>query len=311
MRTLSLYISLSSFRSLYSAKAAKRRTLDVAKAKAGPSLSPSSPFAIAPMPVSFPAHSPVVWAVGTTNNAKLRAVYTTARKLYPLNRHVIFAFSVDSGVSDQPMSAEETQRGAVNRATGALEAALDTIAAAGSLNISDSQNAKLSLENNKNDDDGGADSHEWPVKPLTVVHFGVGLEGGIEAIGERFFECGWMAVAALTATDADVDADVDANPSRSAFETGTVRGKEGRRYTIGLGSSARFEMSEVLMRKIIHEQKELATVMDELTGETDLRSTLGAMGVLTAGHLGRAAAYEHGMIFAMARFLSDKLFWEA
>lgn len=113
------------------------------------------------------------------------------------------------------------------------------------------------------------------------AHFGVGLEGGVELIGDRWFECGWMCV----------------------IERST--GREG------IGSSARFEMSQKIMRKIIDEKKELAQVMDELTGETDVRSNLGAMGVLTAGHLDRKDAYLHGLVFALAPFLSDKdKYWD-
>lgn len=68
-------------------------------------------------------------------------------------------------------------------------------------------------------------------------------------------------------------------------------------------------MGPALMNPILNEKKELAEVMDALTGKTDVRSGLGAMGVLTAGHLGRAAAYEHGLIFALAPFLSEKKYW--
>lgn len=116
---------------------------------------------------------------------------------------------------------------------------------------------------------------------LPEAQFGIGLEGGVEKIGDRYFECGWMCV---------------------------VERSTGR---VGWGSSARFEMSSKIMRKLIDEKKELAQVMDELTGETDVRSNLGAMGILTAGHLGRAEAYSHGLMFALAPFLSDQgKYWD-
>ena len=111
--------------------------------------------------------------------------------------------------------------------------------------------------------------------------FGVGLEGGVEKIGDKWYECGWMVV---------------------------IEKKTGR---LGVGSSARFEMSSKIMKGIIEEKKELAQIMDELTGETDVRSGLGAMGILTGGHLGRLEAYSHGLIFALAPFLSDKdKYWD-
>lgn len=115
-----------------------------------------------------------------------------------------------------------------------------------------------------------------------TAHFGVGLEGGVEKIGDKWFECGWMCVV----------------------ERATSR--------VGIGSSARFEMSQKIMRKIIDEKKELADIMDELTGLSDVRSGAGAMGILTDGHLQRKEAYNHGLIFALAPFLSNReKYWDA
>lgn len=179
--------------------------------------------------------------VGTTNKAKVACVVTTVETLFS-GAHgpiTVDAIEVASGVSSQPMSAEESQKGALERAQQAIE------------------------------------------KSGNTADFGVGLEGGVEKIGDKWFECGWMCV---------------------------VERSTGR---VGWGSSARFEMSQKIMRKIIDEKKELAEVMDELTGETDVRSHAGAMGILTNGHLGRAAAYSHGLIFAFAPFLSDRdKYWD-
>ncbi|KAF8293616.1 hypothetical protein TcBrA4_0075370 [Trypanosoma cruzi] len=122
-------------------------------------------------------------------------------------------------------------------------------------------------------------AHE-ALRLVPEAHYGVGLEGGLEKISDRWFECGWMYV----------------------IERSTGR--------CGIGSSARFEMSQKLMSKILDEGKELAEVMDEMTGETDVRSGQGAMGVLTAGYLNRAESYSHGLIFALAPFLSDHKYWE-
>jgi len=63
--------------------------------------------------------------------------------------HSVRAFPADSGVSAQPMSVAETMDGALNRAQGALAAA---------------EEAGVSAE------------------------FGVGIEGGLEQIGQRWFE---------------------------------------------------------------------------------------------------------------------------
>lgn len=177
-----------------------------------------------------------VWAVGTTNKAKIESVLTVVRKCFPNDTHDVRPVNVLSGVSNQPMSANETVTGATNRATNAMNAVED-------------------------------------------ADFGVGLEGGLELINGIWFECGWMCVIQKS----------------TGFK--------------GIGSSARFEMSPVLMKPILNDKKELAEVMDEMTGKSDVRSNLGAMGVLTSGHLGRAAAYEHGVIFALAPFLSESKYW--
>ncbi len=58
--------------------------------------------------------------IGTTNKAKVGAVISVVTKHF----HEILTFehiSVDSGVSAQPMSAEETRLGAMNRARKTLE----------------------------------------------------------------------------------------------------------------------------------------------------------------------------------------------
>jgi inosine/xanthosine triphosphatase len=114
--------------------------------------------------------------------------------------------------------------------------------------------------------------------------FGIGLEGGIEAAqGDEsgvMFECGWMCV---------------------------VERATGR---IGWGSSARFLLDGAMVAQL-RAGKELAEVIDDMTGERDVRSNLGARGILTGGALGRAEAYMHGLLFAFAPFLSDAKFWVA
>ena len=182
--------------------------------------------------------APVVWAVGTTNKAKMACVETTVAKVFPSGVHSIVPANVTSAVSAQPMSASETKAGARHRAAEALVL-------------------------------------------VPTAAFGVGLEGGIEKIDGDYFECGWMCV----------------------IERSTGR--------IGWGSSARFQMSMKLMKPIMEDGMELAEVMDKLTGEHDVRSNLGAMGILTCGHLGRAEAYSHGLTFALAPFLSSKdKYWD-
>ncbi|KAI9336691.1 Non-canonical purine NTP phosphatase/PRRC1 [Obelidium mucronatum] len=62
-------------------------------------------------------------AVGTTNLAKLRAVTQALKTLFPSETEIeVKGVQVSSGVSDQPMSDDETILGATNRANRAMEA---------------------------------------------------------------------------------------------------------------------------------------------------------------------------------------------
>ena len=110
------------------------------------------------------------------------------------------------------------------------------------------------------------------------ARFGVGLEGGIQLTAGRYFESCWVVVVEST----------------------------GR---TGVGCSAKFELSSRFMEHILAGE-ELATVIDRLSGEVDVRSSQGAMGVVTNGALCRTESMTHGIIFALAPFLSDAKYWD-
>lgn len=57
-------------------------------------------------------------AIGTQNKAKLAAVETAFQKVFP--RVEIHGFEVESGISEQPTTDEESIQGAINRARSAL-----------------------------------------------------------------------------------------------------------------------------------------------------------------------------------------------
>ena len=107
--------------------------------------------------------------------------------------------------------------------------------------------------------------------------FGIGLEGGIQQTSGRYFESCWVAVCDAT-------------------------GKQG------IGCSAKFELSNRFMEHILAGE-ELATVIDRLSGQTDVRSSQGAMGIVTNGVLCRTESMTHGIIFAFASFVSDARYW--
>lgn len=62
--------------------------------------------------------------VGSTNPVKINAVTIAASETWPESR--IQGLNVPSGINDQPLSDEETQQGAINRAEAVLAAGLKT-----------------------------------------------------------------------------------------------------------------------------------------------------------------------------------------
>ena len=76
----------------------------------------------------------------------------------------------------------------------------------------------------------------------------------------------------------------------------------------GLGTSARFQVSDAIVAKLL-EGQELAQVVADMTDGSDVRAGLGMMGVITQGHLPRAECYAHGLIFAFGPWLSDAKWW--
>ena len=73
----------------------------------------------------------------------------------------VFDDKVVSGVANQPMSDAETMEGALNRARNALRA-----------------------------DDS---AHYGSIRNIRYI-LGVGLEGGVQKIGNCWFESGWIAI---------------------------------------------------------------------------------------------------------------------
>lgn len=60
-------------------------------------------------------------AVGSTNPVKIEAVTAAFNAVWPAEEWDVIGYKVDSGVSNQPMSDEESIQGAENRAAGAIK----------------------------------------------------------------------------------------------------------------------------------------------------------------------------------------------
>ncbi|KAI8850777.1 hypothetical protein BC829DRAFT_388283 [Chytridium lagenaria] len=145
----------------------------------------------------------------------------------------------------------------------------------------------------------------FALKEVPESDFGIGIEGGIQKVGEKWFESGWVVV-------------VDRN------------GK------MGMGTSARYEISGKIMNRIFAGQ-ELADIMDDMTGTRDVRHNSGAMGAFTFFSEFRIFAYTYKLwltnfgslqaylqkefstvifailtasSFAFAPWLSDEMFWK-
>lgn len=88
--------------------------------------------------------------VGSENPVKLEAVRQAFERVWPDEEWQVEGVAAQSGVSDQPMSDEESIKGATNRAQQALK--------------------------------------------QTSAEYGVGLEGGLQEIEGRWFDCGWIVV---------------------------------------------------------------------------------------------------------------------
>ncbi len=169
--------------------------------------------------------------VGSKNPVKVAAVEDAFRLYYP--DCSVVGVEVESGVSAQPMSEEETVKGARQRANLALM----------------------------------ADSS---------AKYGVGLEGGVCEIGEKMYECAWVAIV-----------DRDENE--------------------GLAGGLYFELPQKVAEKI-RAGGELGPIMDELTGENNVKQKLGAIGMFTKGKLDRTSAYVQIVVSAMIKFVSPEWF---
>merc|ERR1719203_1380304 len=83
--------------------------------------------------------------------------------------------------------------------------------------------------------------------------------------------------------------------------------KEGQ---IGIGTSARVELSQKIMEPILNDGQELGDVMDKLSGEHSTKTHQGYFGLVTNGALPRADAYHHGVLFAFSKFVSPQIYWK-
>jgi len=106
--------------------------------------------------------------------------------------------------------------------------------------------------------------------------FGVGLEGGLQKFGEKWFDCGWIIV-------------ID------------------KKSTIGVGSSIRMQTPPKIM-EFVKNGMEVGDIDDILFGQKNTKQKQGHFGLMTGGVLTREDAYLDGVISALTRFLKPELY---
>lgn len=171
-------------------------------------------------------------AVGSKNPVKVHAVKLAFESVFPEENWEVEGVDVKSGVSSQPMSDDESIRGAKNRAQKALK--------------------KLKAD------------------------YGVGLEGGLHKINDKWFDCGWIVV-------------ID------------DKGNEG------IGSSVRIETPKKMMELIL-QGKELGVVCDIIFGTENSKQSNGHFGLMTKNVVTRTEGYKDAVAMALSRFVHPHLF---
>ena len=107
---------------------------------------------------------------------------------------------------------------------------------------------------------------------LARADWGVGLEGGMARVGDRWFSGVWCVIRA---------------------------GEEE-----SLGGGVHFELPPSVCRGILEESREMGDCLDELTGLKMTKQRMGAEGILTGGRIDRLRTFQNAVIFALAPYLN-------
>jgi inosine/xanthosine triphosphatase len=165
-------------------------------------------------------------AVGSLNPLKLKATEVAFTRFLPDIEWVFQGSDVPPGVSCQPMSDDEALRGALNRASRAMD--------------------ELNSD------------------------FGVGLEGGLQRIGDDWLNSGWAV----------------------------VRHRGGGQ---GIGSTLRITVPDYIMT-YVHAGHELGTACDLAFRESNSKQAQGYFGLMTNGLITRTSAFSEAIIAALSVF---------
>ena len=132
------------------------------------------------------------------------------------------------------------------------------------------------------------------------AEYGVGLEGGVTELDPtspnwsgmrggkgRLFECAWVCIVKKSQIP---------NPPILKLEKNE-----------GLGGGLYFELPTKIAAKI-KAGGELGPIMNELSGEDNVKQKMGAIGIFSKGQLDRKQAYVQIVISALIKFVSPEWF---
>ena len=170
--------------------------------------------------------------VASKNPIKIKATKLGFQKVFENINFEFEGVSVPSGVSDQPMSNQETLQGAINRATHA-----------------------------KND--------------FPKSKYWVGIEGGIEKVGEEMMAFAWVVILSNDA--------------------------------IGKARTGTFFLPQKVV-ELINQGKELGEADDIVFGVANSKQTNGSSGLLTNNVMTRIRFYRPAVILALIPFQNETLF---
>ena len=125
----------------------------------------------------------------------------------------------------------------------------------------------------------GAENRARLALKLTGADFGVGIEGGLNRLGEIWFDCGWIVVL----------------------------DKKGK---IGIGSSIKMRTPDKMVAMVIKKKVELGVVNDILFKRKNSKQAEGHFGLMTKGAITRTHGYRDGVISALTRFINDDKFYK-
>ena len=106
--------------------------------------------------------------------------------------------------------------------------------------------------------------------------YGVGLEGGLQKIGKRWFDCGWIAVI-------------------------------NNKGDLGVASTAKIETPPKILQ-LVNAGMELGSAIDLVFETTNSKQNEGHFGVMTKGIIKRQDAYREGVVVALSRFIRPEVF---